>query len=97
MLRSERSGSASAQEGGERRRDKPGGQPVIKAVPTFVLAGTLQVLLAFTAKTKYQNFETNIPRKGISGSQSQFPLSCLCERFRYSFGLVDEGAIGQPR
>jgi hypothetical protein len=43
MLRSERSGSASAQEGGERRRDKPGGQPVIKAVPTFVLAGTLQV------------------------------------------------------
>ncbi len=46
MLRSERSGSASAQEGGERRRDKPGGQPVIKAVPTFVLAGTLQVLLA---------------------------------------------------
>jgi hypothetical protein len=32
-----------------------------------------------TAKTKYQNFETNIPRKGISGYQSQFPHSCVCE------------------
>jgi hypothetical protein len=28
----------------------------------------------------YRNFETNIPRKGISGSQSQFPHSCVCER-----------------
>ncbi len=28
-----------------------------------------------TAKTKYRNFETNIPRKGISGPQSQFPHS----------------------
>jgi hypothetical protein len=28
---------------------------------------------ACTAKTKYRNFETNIPRKGISGTQSQFP------------------------
>ncbi len=25
-----------------------------------------------------------IPRKGISGSQSQFPHSCVCERFIYS-------------
>jgi hypothetical protein len=32
-----------------------------------------------TAKTKYRIFETNIPRKGISGSQSQFPHSCVCE------------------
>ncbi len=37
-----------------------------------------------TAKTKYRNFETNIPRKGISGTQSQFPHSCVCERFIYS-------------
>jgi hypothetical protein len=36
---------------------------------------------ACTAKTKYRNFETNIPRKGISGPQSQFPHSCVCERF----------------
>jgi hypothetical protein len=32
-----------------------------------------------TAKTKYQNFETNIPRKGISGSKSKFPCSFVCE------------------
>ncbi len=38
----------------------------------------------YTAKKKYRNFETNIPRKGISGSQSQFPHSCVCERFIYS-------------
>ncbi len=28
------------------------------------------------AKTKCRKFETNIPRKGISGPQSQFPHSC---------------------
>jgi hypothetical protein len=37
-----------------------------------------------TAKTKYRNFETTIHRKGISGFQSQFPHSCVCERFIYS-------------
>jgi hypothetical protein len=31
-----------------------------------------------TAKTKYRNFETNIPRKGISGSKSKFPRLCVC-------------------
>jgi hypothetical protein len=41
-----------------------------------------------TAKTKYRNFKTNIPSKGISGSQSQFPHSCVCEWFIYSQGLV---------
>jgi hypothetical protein len=41
---------------------------------------------AYTAKKKYRNFETNIPRKGISGSQSQFPHSCICEQFIYSHG-----------
>jgi hypothetical protein len=40
--------------------------------------------IEYTAKTKYRNFETNIPRKGISGSQSQFPQSCVCEWFIYS-------------
>ncbi len=40
--------------------------------------------VAHTAKTKYRNFEINIPRKGISGPQSQFPHSCACERFRYA-------------
>ena len=37
-----------------------------------------------TAKTKCRKFETNIPRKGISGPQSQFPHSCVCERIIYS-------------
>ncbi len=37
--------------------------------------------ILYIAKTKYRNFETNIPRKGISGSQSQFPHSCVCEWF----------------
>ncbi len=37
--------------------------------------------LSAHCKDKIPNFETNIPRKGISGSQSQFPHSCVCERF----------------
>jgi hypothetical protein len=37
-----------------------------------------------TAKTKCRKFETNIPRKGISGPQSQIPYSCVCERIIYS-------------
>jgi hypothetical protein len=39
---------------------------------------------AFIAKKKCRKFETNIPRKGISGPQSQFPQSCVCERIIYS-------------
>jgi hypothetical protein len=38
---------------------------------------------ACNAKTKYRNFETNIPRNGISGFQSQFPHSYVCEWFIY--------------
>jgi hypothetical protein len=34
-----------------------------------------------TAKTQYRKFETNIFRKEIVGPQSQFPHSCVCERF----------------
>jgi len=34
-----------------------------------------------TEKTYYRKFETNIPRKGIMLPQSQFPHSCICERF----------------
>ncbi len=45
---------------------------------------SLWVYIVYTAKTKYRNFVTNIPRKVISGSQSQFPHSCVCERFIYS-------------
>ncbi len=32
--------------------------------------GSLEIRLEFTAKTKCRKFETNIPRKGISGPQS---------------------------
>ncbi len=34
----------------------------------------------YTAKIKCRKFETNIPRKEIPGTQSQFPHSCVCER-----------------
>jgi hypothetical protein len=44
----------------------------------------IQLRLFYTAKTKCRKFETNIPRKGISGPQSQFPHSCVCERIIYS-------------
>ncbi len=49
---------------------------------------------ACTAKTKYRNFETNIPREGISGSQSQFPHSWVCERFIYSHNQSPYSAGG---
>jgi hypothetical protein len=49
---------------------------------------SLALCLLCTAKTKCRNFETNIPRKGISGSQSQFPHSCVCERFIYSIPTI---------
>jgi len=50
--------------------------------------------LSHTAKTKYRKFKTNIPRKGISGSQSQFPHSCVCERFIYSHNWSASSAGG---
>ncbi len=40
--------------------------------------------LKHTAKTQHRKFKTNIPRKGIARGQSQFPHSCVCERFMYS-------------
>ncbi len=50
----------------------------------FMIPGTGSWVYG-TAKTKCRKFETNIPRKGISGSQSQFlHSSCVCERIIYS-------------
>ncbi len=40
--------------------------------------------LTLHCKDKCRKFETNIPRKGISGPQSQFPHSFVCERIIYS-------------
>jgi hypothetical protein len=37
-----------------------------------------------TAKKKCRKLEANIPRKEISGHQSQFPHSCVFERIIYS-------------
>jgi hypothetical protein len=48
------------------------------------LPKSTQAHLPCTAKTKYRNFETNIPRKGISGPQTQYPHLCVCEWFIYS-------------
>ncbi len=63
--------------------------------PYGSLSGTLLLALIFletkiistgshTAKTKCRKLEMKIPRKGISGPQSQFPHSCVCERIIYS-------------
>jgi hypothetical protein len=41
-------------------------------------------MVIYTAKTNCRKFEINIPRKGISGYQSQFPHSCVCGRIIYS-------------
>ncbi len=48
-----------------------------------------------TAKTQYQKFETNIPRKGIARPQSQFPHSCVCERFIYFHNRSAYSAAGK--
>jgi hypothetical protein len=45
---------------------------------------TRQHIKSCTAKEKCRKLEANIPRKGISGPQSQFPHSCVCEQFIYS-------------
>jgi hypothetical protein len=42
------------------------------------------LLGSYTAKTQHRKFETNISRKEIARPQSQFPHSCVCERFIYS-------------
>ncbi len=39
--------------------------------------------------------ETNIPRKGITRPQSQFPHSCVCERFIYSHDGSAYSAAGK--
>ncbi len=48
-----------------------------------------------TAKTQYQKFETNIPRKGIARPQSQYPQSCVSQRFIYSHDWSAYSATGK--
>ncbi len=59
----------------------------ISAVPN-------QILKWHTAKKHYRKFETNIPRKGIARPKSQFPHSCICERFLYSHDQSAYSAAG---
>ncbi len=47
--------------------------------PDHMTAKKFHLETRCTAKTKCRIFETNIPRKGITGPQSQFPHSCVCE------------------
>jgi hypothetical protein len=48
-----------------------------------------------TAKTQYQKFETNIPRKEIALPQSPFPHSCVCEQFIHSHDRSAYSAAGK--
>jgi hypothetical protein len=50
----------------------------------FIVERIWEIIRVHTAKTKCRKFETNIPSKGISGPQSQFPHSCVSERIIYS-------------
>jgi hypothetical protein len=50
---------------------------------------------ACTAQTQVRKFETNIPRKGMAQPQSQFPHSCVCERFIYSHNRSANSAAGK--
>jgi hypothetical protein len=51
----------------------------VKLYRSRILSNTeiLAEIFPYTAKTKCRKFKTNIPRKGISGPQSQFPHSCV--------------------
>jgi hypothetical protein len=46
-------------------------------------------------QAQYQKVETNIPRKGIARPQSQFPHSCVGERFIYSHDRSAYSAAGK--
>jgi hypothetical protein len=74
--------------GGDRTGDS---EPVDESQTEYTVLSTSHSLIVslhkpacHTAKTKCRKFETNIPTKGISGSQSHFPHSCICERIIYS-------------
>jgi hypothetical protein len=49
----------------------------------------------YTAKTQYRKFETNISRQEIARTQSQFPHSCVFERFVYSHDQFAYSAVGE--
>jgi hypothetical protein len=58
--------------------------PTVSAVGSTEVQGRKIIFDAtYTAKTKCRKIEANIPIKGMSGPQSQFPHSCVCERIIY--------------
>ncbi len=62
-------------------------RPAVFVGQKIVFFGRLSnsmLVVIYTAKTKCRKFETNIPKKGISGPKFQFPHSCVCERIIYS-------------
>ncbi len=71
---------------------------------TYVCAGTLKLadvfvkfwLIAQVTSCTAKTIETNIPRNGIAWPLSQFPHSCVCERFMYSHDpiLLQENMCG---
>jgi hypothetical protein len=70
----------------------------VRLIPILThLSSRWTVPLRHTAKIQYQKFETNIHRKGIVRSQSQFPHSCVCERFIFSQDRFAYSATGNMR
>ncbi len=67
----------------------------IRMAMTLPVIIRLKNLNCCTAKTQYQKFKTNIPRKQIVRPQSQFPHSCVCERFIYSHNRSAYSAAGK--
>ncbi len=53
------------------------------------------IVKLYTAKSQCRKFEKNIHRKGIARPQSQFPYSCVCERFIYSHDRSAYSAAGK--
>ncbi len=56
---------------------------VSKSCLNYMYSNLLPLLLIGRFRACLSN-KTNIPRKGIARPQSQFPHSCVCERFSYT-------------
>jgi hypothetical protein len=67
----------------------------LNALPLFL--ASIRTIRSFqhTAKTQNRKFETYIPIKVIARPQSQFPHSCVCEKFIYSHDWSAYSAAGK--
>ncbi len=70
---------------------QPGFRPAHDLDTALKIPGDHHTILKWSciSKTQYRKFETNISRTGIARPQSQFPHSCVCERFIYSNDHLD--------